>query len=85
MTVADEAAQLNTISQDMPLHAQQSVTAELEQLGPHVAQLLGHDHPGNQRIQELINNAMRLSGDTFQALELLGQACREVAQSLQRG
>ncbi|GHG97298.1 MULTISPECIES: hypothetical protein [Amycolatopsis] len=78
------AAQLRAIAGEMPYHEQQDVANQLEQLGARVSGSLGSDHPGSQRIQEAINDAMKSSSDTYAALERVAQAANEVADNLMR-
>lgn len=85
MAVNEEAAQLSLLAQQLPFHAAQEITTVVEQTGAQITNLLGHDHDGNERLQTLVNEVMQLGGNTFQALELLRQACLEVAQNVQRG
>lgn len=85
LSVSESAGALRRLATDMPLHQQQEVANQLEQLATDVAAHLGSDHPGFGRIQGAIDQARNLSSNTYAALETITQVTNEVADSLMRG
>lgn len=82
MSVQEQAAQLASAKEKLPVGAVEVVSAEISAALQIISNALGHDHPANVRMQVDGGGVMGDLITISQKLELLGQDIETTASSL---